>query len=234
MAARSLTLVIGNRNYSSWSLRPWALLHQLDIPFSERVLKFDSDDWERHIESLSPTGLVPVLWEGEPGSGFVTFDTSAIVERIAELFPDRRVWPANDRARARARSLVANFHSGYPALRSAMPMNVRSRYPGCGLTREVEAEISQLARLWRAAQAEFGAGGPFLFGDFSAVDAFFLPVASRFATYQPPLASDTAAYCRVLLATRAMRAWTEAARAEPEVVAEEEIYADCDPAALGS
>ena len=92
---RPLTLVIGNKNYSSWSLRPWALMTQLDIPFTERMLKFDSDDWERNIDALSPTRLVPVLWEGEPGQGFATFDTSAIVERLADLYPDRGIWPAS-------------------------------------------------------------------------------------------------------------------------------------------
>ena len=153
-----LTLVIGNKNYSSWSLRPWALMTQLGIPFTERMLKFDSQDWDENIAALSPTRLVPVLWEGEPGQGFATFDTSAIVERLADLYPDRGIWPADDRARARARSLVATFHSGYSALRSAMPMNIRSSYPGKGQEPEVTADIERLTALWRAARAEFGGG----------------------------------------------------------------------------
>ena len=219
-----LTLVIGNRNYSSWSLRPWALMTELGIPFAERMLKFDSEDWDKNIDLLSPTRLVPVLWEGEPGSGFATFDTSAIAERLHDLYPERGVWPTDDRARARARSLVAVFHSGYGALRSAMPMNIRSSHPGKGGTPEVLAEIERLTALWRDARAEFG-GGPFLFGAFSAADACFLPVASRFATYEPPLPPDAAEYCGALLATKAMREWSEAARRETEFVPEDEPYA---------
>ena len=225
-----LTLVIANRNYSSWSLRPWALMTELGIPFAERMVKFDSADWEANIGRLSPARLVPVLWEGEPGSGFVTFDTSAIVERLADLYPDRGVWPADDRARARARSLVANFHSGYQALRSAMPMNIRSHHPGKGQTPEVLAEIERLTSFWRNARDEFGrdcgTGGPFLFGAFSAADACFLPVASRFATYEPPLPAEARDYCRALLDTNAMRQWSSAARLETEFVPEDEPYAD--------
>ena len=221
-----LTLVIGNRNYSSWSLRPWALMTELGIPFAERMLKFDSEDWDRNIARLSPTRLVPVLWEGEPGQGFATFDTSAIVERLGDLYPDRCVWPADDRARARARSLVATFHSGFFALRSAMPMNIRSSYPGKGHEPEVLAEIERLTAFWRDARREFGADGPFLFGKYSAADACFLPVASRFATYEPRLDSEAADYCDALLDTKAMREWSRAARLETEFVPEDEPYAD--------
>jgi glutathione S-transferase len=221
-----LTLVIGNKNYSSWSLRPWALMTELGIPFAERMLKFDSDDWEANIDALSPARLVPVLWEGEPGSGFATFDTVAIVERLGDLHPDRGIWPANDRARARARSLVANFHSGYAALRSAMPMNIRSHHPGKGHEPEVLADIERLTAFWSETRAEFGTHGPYLFGNFSAADAYFLPVASRFATYDPPLDSEAEEYCRALLDTMAMREWSRAARLETEFVPVDEPYAD--------
>ncbi len=221
-----LTLVIANRNYSSWSLRPWALMRELGIPFAERMMKFDSEDWDRHIGELSPTRLVPVLWEGEPGQGFATFDTSAIAERLAELHPGLGVWPADDLARARARSLVATFHSGFSALRSAMPMNIRSSHPGKGCTPEVLAEVAALAEFWRAALAEFGGDGPFLFGSYSAADAYFTPVASRFGTYEPPLDADARDYCRALLETKAMREWTRDALLETEFVPEDEPYAD--------
>ena len=224
--SQPLTLVIGNKNYSSWSLRPWALMTELGIPFSERMLKFDSEDWEANIDALSPARLVPVLWEGEPGEGFATFDTVAIVERLNDLHPDRGIWPANDRARARARSLVANFHSGYAALRSAMPMNIRSHHPGKGHEPEVLADIERLAALWRDTRAEFGTRSPYLFGNFSAADAYFLPVASRFATYDPPMDSETEEYCRALLDTMAMRQWSAAARLETEFVPMDEPYAD--------
>jgi len=221
-----LVLVIGNKNYSSWSLRPWALMTELGIPFRERMLKFDSRDWERNIDRLSPTRLVPVLWEGEPGKGFATFDTVAIVERLNDLYPDRGIWPANELARSRARSLVATFHAGCPALRSAMPMNIRSRYPGKGHEPEVLDEIARLTALWRSALETFGGRGPFLFGNFTAADAYFLPVASRFETYGPPLDDETQAYCRALLDTMAMRRWTCAARQETEFVPEDEPYAE--------
>ena len=221
-----LTLVIGNKNYSSWSLRPWALMTELGIPFAERMLKFDSEDWDANIDRLSPARLVPVLWEGEPGAGFATFDTVAIVERLNDLHPDRGVWPADARARARARSLVANFHSGYAALRSAMPMNIRSHHPGKGHEPDVLADIERLAALWRDTRAEFGTRSPYLFGNFSAADAYFLPVASRFATYDPPLDSETEEYCRALLDTKAMREWSRAARLETEFVPMDEPYAD--------
>ncbi len=224
--SQPLTLVIANKNYSSWSLRPWALMTELGIPFSERMLKFDSKDWEVNIDALSPARLVPVLWEGEPGAGFATFDTVAIVERLADLYPDRGIWPANDRARARARSLVANFHSGYAALRSAMPMNIRSHHPGKGHEPDVLADIERLAALWRDTRGEFGTRSPYLFGNFSAADAYFLPVASRFATYDPPLDSETEEYCRALLDTMAMREWSRAARLETEFVPMDEPYAD--------
>ena len=221
-----LTLVIGNKNYSSWSLRPWALMTELGIPFAERMLKFDSEDWDANIDRLSPARLVPVLWEGEPGAGFATFDTVAIVERLADLYPDRGIWPANDRARARARSLVANFHSGYAALRSAMPMNIRSHHPGKGHEPEVLADIERLTAFWRDTRAEFGTRSPYLFGNFSAADAYFLPVASRFATYDPPMDSETEEYCRALLDTMARREWSRAARLETEFVPMDEPYAD--------
>lgn len=223
---QALTLVIGNKNYSSWSLRPWALMTELGIPFAERMLKFDSEDWEANIGRLSPTRLVPVLWEGDPGSGFATFDTSAIVERLADLYPDRGLWPADPRARARARSLVANFHAGYAALRSAMPMNIRSHHPGKGHEPEVIADIERLTAFWRDTRAEFGTRSPYLFGNFSAADAYFLPVASRFATYEPPLRAEAQDYCRALLDTMAMRQWSTAARLETEFVPEDEPYAD--------
>ncbi len=198
---------------------------ELGIPFMERMLKFDSEDWEQNIAGLSPTRLVPVLWEGAPGQGFATFDTSAIVERLADLYPGRGVWPADGRPRARARSLVATFHSGFAALRSAMPMNIRSSYPGKGREAEVMADVDRLTTLWRVAHAEFGGDGPFLFGAFSAADAYFLPVASRFATYEPPLPREAADYCRALVDTEAMREWSRAALLETEFVPEDEPYA---------
>ena len=249
MAAPPLTLVIANKNYSSWSLRPWLAMTELGIAFNERMVKFDSEDWERNIDALSPTRLVPVLWEGEPGAGFATFDSLAIVERLHELHPDAGIWPADPRARARARSLVADFHAGYSALRTAMPMNIRSRHPGKGMSPEVARDIDRLCAQWTRTRAEFGAGSAFhesrgesstadrpslrqqrqdrgfLFGAFSAADAFFTPVASRFVTYGVNISGEAKAYQEALLNTRAMKAWTEAALRENEFVAMDEPYA---------
>jgi len=221
-----LILVIGNKNYSSWSLRAWAAMTELGIPFEERMLGFETEEWEREIDVLSPSGLVPVLWEGEPGRGFATFDTIAILERVHELFPGKGIWPEDARARSRARSLVADFHAGYRALRGAMPMNVRSRHPGKGMTPEVAKDIERLCALWTRTREAFAGGGELLFGAFCAADAYFLPVASRFATYDVHVEGDAAAYARALLATRAMRAWTEAALEETAFVAMDEPYAD--------
>lgn len=220
-----LTLVIANKNYSSWSARPWLVMTELGIPFHERMVKFDSADWDDNITTLSPSRLVPVLWEGEPGSGFATFDTMAIVERLHELFPDAGVWPADAEARSRARSLVADFHAGYRHLRDAMPMNIRSRHPGKGDSPEVRAEIDGLCVHWRETRSRFGGDGPFLFGEFCAADAYFTPVVSRFVTYDVALTDEAKRYQQALLATRAMQAWTEAALEETEFVPMDEPYA---------
>ena len=220
-----LTLVIANKNYSSWSLRPWLTMTELGIPFSERMVKFDSDEWSEQIDTLSPTRLVPVLWEGPPKEGFATFDTIAIIERLHELFPDAGVWPQDTQARSRARSLVADFHAGYGALRTAMPMNIRSRYPGKGLTMEVAEEIDRLCSLWHKTITEFGQGGSFLFGNFCAVDAYFTPVVSRFVTYDVVLFEGARRYQHSLLNTQSMLAWTASALEETEFVPMDEPYA---------
>lgn len=221
----SLTLIIGNKNYSSWSMRPWVLLRGLDIPFRERLIKFHTQDWTDNIKGLSPSGMVPILWEGEPGSGFATWDTLAIAERAHELFPAAGVWPSDPRARARARSLCAEFHSGFRNFRSAMPMNIRSRYPGKGLNPDVAKDIERIVTLWTDARREFGGKGSFLFGAFSAADAFYAPVATRFVTYGFELKGAARDYQRALLDSPGVRAWSADAVKETEFVAEDEPYA---------
>ena len=225
MPAPALTLVIANKNYSSWSMRPWVLLRGLGIAFGERLLKFHTPEWSEHIGRLSPTGLVPVLWEGEPGQGFATWDTLAIAERVHELFPDRGVWPRDAQARARARSLCAEFHSGFRAFRGAMPMNIRSRYPGKGMNPDVAKEIDRIQQLWTEARKSFGKNGAFLFGAFGAADAFYAPVATRFVTYGVELQGAARDYQRALLDSPAVRDWSAAAVKETEFVAEDEPYA---------
>jgi glutathione S-transferase len=219
-----LSLVIGNKNYSSWSMRPWVAMRGLELPFQEIQLKFESEAWRRNIARLSPSGLVPVLWEGDPGTGFATWDTLAIVERLHELFPERGVWPRDPRARARARSLCAEMHAGFRALRSAMPMNLRGRHPGKGMKPEVAKDIGRITALWTDARMAHGAGGPFLFGNFSAADAYFAPVATRFVTYAVELAGPAREYQQALLAAPAVREWTAVGMKETEFFAEDEPY----------
>jgi glutathione S-transferase len=221
----ALTLVIGNKNYSSWSMRPWVLLQGLGIRFDERMLKFHSREWGEQIGYLSPSGMVPVLWEGEAGKGFATWDTLAIAERVQDLYPDLAVWPRDPLARARARSLCAEFHSGFRALRGAMPMNIRGRYPGKGMTPEVAKDIARVGKLWTEARSTFGAKGAFLFGAFGAADAFYAPVATRFVTYGVELTGVAREYQQALLDAAAVKAWSAEAIKETEFVTEDEPYA---------
>ena len=215
----ALTLVIANKNYSSWSMRPWVLLRGRGIPFRERMLKFESAEWRAHIAQLSPTGLVPVLWEGEPGTGFATWDTLAIAERLHELLPGRGIWPTDARQRARARSAAAEMHSGFRSLRGTMPMNIRSRYPGKGMNEAVARDIARISAIWAAAAR------PYLFGEFCAADAFYAPLATRFVTYGVELKGAARQYQQALLDSPGVKAWSADAVQETELVAEDEPYA---------
>ncbi|MEP7154406.1 MAG: glutathione S-transferase family protein [Betaproteobacteria bacterium] len=225
--APNLTLVIANRNYSSWSMRPWVLLSQFGIPFSEVMLKFHSTEWDAKISTYSPSKLVPVLWDGQPGepASICIWDTLSITEYIAETFPAKAIWPADKKARARARSMCAEMHSGFRALRSEMPMNIRGQHAGKGYTPEVANDVARIETIWREARQEFGANGAFLFGEFSAADAMFAPVVMRFNTYHPPLAADTLAYCKAISESAATRQWVDASMLETEFVGDDEPYA---------
>ncbi len=222
-----LTLVIANKNYSSWSMRPWVLLTALDIQFDEILMKFHSDQWSRQLPRLSPSGLVPVLWNGKIGgtNSVCVWESNAIFEYLAELFPDKRIWPESSPARAHARAIVAEMHAGFRALRMAMPMNIRATHAGLGMNEDVAKNIARIETIWRDTLTKFGHGGPFLFGSFSAADAMFAPVVMRFATYRPKLALDTETYCAAVRAQPAVVAWIRGALAENEFVAEDEPYA---------
>ena len=229
MPAPSFTLVIGNKNYSSWSMRPWVLLKQFGIPFDEVLLKFASAEWDAHIARLSPSRLVPVLWDGAPGdaSSICIWDTLAIAEYLAERVSPQSLWPRDAKARARARSIAAEMHSGFRNLRSSMPMNIRNQHPGKGCTAETARDIARVETVWRDARRDFGAGGgqgAFLFGEFSVADAMFAPVVMRFNTYHPPLADDTLAYCDAVTRAAGVAAWIAAAKLETEFVADDEPY----------
>jgi glutathione S-transferase len=216
-----LQLVIGNKNYSSWSMRPWVLLRQAAIPFEEVQLKFDQNTKVVGIEKYSKASKVPVLLiDGEP-----VWDSLAIAETAAEMFPDKQLWPADEVARRLARSACAEMHSGFQALRGKMPMNIRSRYPGKGLTPESQRDIDRVVALWTECRERFGGSGSLLFGRFSVADAFFAPVVMRFHAYAvklPRLAQD---YCDAVQALSAVREWCDAARRETDFVAEDEPYA---------
>jgi len=215
------TLVIANKNYSSWSMRPWVLLRTLGIEFDEVQLKFGSDAHRDGIARWSPTGLVPVLWlDGEP-----VWDTFAIAETVAERWPERQAWPTDARARAVARSVCAEMHSGFRALRGAMPMNIRGAYPGKGMNPDVRKDIDRVVDIWTACRERFGQGGDLLFGGFSIADAYYAPVVTRFATYSVELPQVARRYADAVLALPAVREWSAAGRAEPEFVAEDEPYA---------
>jgi glutathione S-transferase len=215
------TLVIGNKNYSSWSLRGWLLLRGFDVEFDEVQLKFHTAGWDRDIGRWSPSGLVPVLWlDGEP-----IWDTLAIAETVAERWPEKRVWPREARARALARSVCAEMHAGFRSLRGAMPMNIRSSYPGKGMSPDVQRDIDRILALWTQCRERHGQGGELLFGTFTAADAFYAPVATRFVTYGVRLPEPARRYVDAVLGLPAVREWSAAARAEPEFVAEEEPYA---------
>ncbi len=222
MRVRELTLVIGNKNYSSWSMRPWVMLRQLGLPFREVKLRFNSPEWAAQIAARSPSGLVPVLWHGEDA----IWDSLAILETVHEWCPDAAVWPRDPSARAFARSAAAQMHSGFRALRSAMPMNIRASHPGKGMNPDVREDIDRIEHLWGEARRRFGGGGEFLFGDFGAADAMFAPVVMRFATYEPALRPQTRRYCEAVRAAHGVADWIAGALAETEFVAEDEPYAD--------
>jgi glutathione S-transferase len=214
-------LVIGNKNYSSWSMRPWVLAREAGIAFEEVQLNFDDSGKPAGVERYGVAGKVPVLiLDGEP-----VWDSLAICETLAERFPDKQLWPTDQRARQVARSVCAEMHSGFQALRSAMPMNIRSRHPGKGMTPDSQRDIERVLALWSSCRERFGKGGPLLFGPFSIADAYYAPVVTRFQTYGVALPPAAGAYCDAVLALRSVREWMDAARREAKFVAGDEPYA---------
>ena len=203
------TLYIGNKNYSTWSLRAWVLMKTLEIAFREERLALYEPDTSRRILQVSPSGRVPCLRDGE----VVVWDSLAIAEYLAESH--RNVWPADAIARAWARSASAEMHSGFSRLRDELSMNVKLRSAKTP-SAATAAEIARIVALWREGRERFGRGGDFLCGPFTAVDAFFCPVAFRFQTYAVALDQVAGAYCRALLTLPAMREWAADAAVEPE------------------
>ena len=216
-----LSLLIGNKNYSTWSMRPWVLLTQAEIPFEEVQLWFNQDAQLPDAADRLPAGKVPVLFiDGAP-----VWDTLAICETVAELYPDKQLWPADARARQIARSICAEMHSGFGSLRNAMPMNIRASMPGKGMSAEVQRDIDRISALWGECRARYGDGGEMLFGRFTIADAYYAPVVMRFMTYEVSLPSDAQRYTDAVRELTAVRAWTDAARQETAFVAADEPYA---------
>ncbi len=203
-------LVLGNRNYSSWSLRGWLLVRQAGIAADEVVIPLRTPETADLIRQHSPSGKVPVLVQGD----VTVWDSLAIAEYCAELAPTAGIWPADMAARAMARSAAAEMHSGYAALRGAWPMNMKRSAPPLTATPDVAADIARIRALWSDCRARFGAGGPFLFGDWSAADAMFAPVVSRLVSYGAPLDADNAAYCAAVLDHPLMQEWAAMAATE--------------------
>ncbi len=209
-----LKLVIGNKNFSSWSLRGWLLAKQSGLEFREEPLWLDEDEDRAQRRRHSPVGKVPILHDGD----FAVWDSLAIAEYLNELAPDAGLWPAERRARARARSLCAEMHSGFTGLRTQMPMNCSARKPFRDRGPEAAADVERIAAMWAETRAEFGGDEPYLFGSWCAADAFYAPVASRLVTYGVPLDGPAATYRDALLAHPWVRAWLDAAAAEDRVV----------------
>ena len=215
-----LTLVIGNKNYSSWSLRPWLLLRQANVPFSEVLIPLYTPESRKELTKYSPSGLVPVLIDGP----VVVWDSLAICEYLAEKFPDRSLWPAGAEARAMARSVSAEMHSGFAALRSNMPMNCRERFPGKGMNEAVRYDIDRITDIWKSCRARFGTNGAMLFGKFSVADAMFAPVALRFLTYGVALDGVAQSYVAAILSLPAVQEWIADAGKERQRIEQFELY----------
>ncbi|MEQ1541006.1 MAG: glutathione S-transferase family protein [Novosphingobium sp.] len=218
-----MKLILGNKNYSSWSLRGWLAAKQAGLPFEEIQVPLYGDDWDarkkEHDEIAPSSGKVPVLWDGDA----VVWDSLAIIEYLADKVGRDRFWPKADDARAMARSMVAEMHSSYAALRSECPMNVRRRIEGHAISDGAKADIVRILTLWAEARARFGRGGPFLFGTFSAADIIYAPVVSRFISYGIAVPGFAVAYMEAVWEHEWLQAWIEAAETEDWVIEQWEV-----------
>ncbi len=209
--ASTYTLILGNKNYSSWSLRGWLALKQTGARFEEVLVPLSQPGTREAILRHSPSGRVPALRDGE----LVIWDSLAIGEYLAEKHPAAGLWPAEAPLRAIARSVAAEMHSGFAALRTALPFNARRTPSPLARTPEVEADVARIVEVWNDCRARYGAGGPFLFGKPTLADVMYAPVVGRFHVYGVPLAGAAAQYADAVLALPAMKEWFAAARVEP-------------------
>lgn len=213
--AASYRLVIGNKNWSSWSMRPWIAMRRAQLAFEEINVRLRRPDSKAHIERHSPSGLVPTLIDGD----LVIWDSLSILEYLAEQHPDKQLWPAEREPRARARSVAAEMHSGFLPLRQACPMEVLARNPMSEASPEVAANVRRIVAIWKDCRNRFGSDGAFLFSHFTVADAMYAPVASRFRTYFPDLApygddGTAQAYVDTIFAMPELAAWEAGAREE--------------------
>lgn len=222
-----LKLYIGNKNYSSWSMRPWVLLRQAGIPFEEQLVRFDSfasgSQFKEVVGTVNPQGKVPVLVDGD----LAIWDSLAICEYAAERFPEHHLWPKDAKARARARSVCAEMHAGFSALRNHCPMNIEASLPHVGalVWRDqpaVRADVQRIVTMWTELLEQHG--GPMLFGDFSVADAYFAPVCARIRNYALPVPGHITDYIRRVYALPGVQAWVEGALAEKDFVEFDEPY----------
>jgi glutathione S-transferase len=215
----TLRLVIGNKNYSSWSLRPWIAMKVAGIAFDEEVISLNAPDFKDRLTKISGTGKVPALCDGE----VQIWESLAILEYLAEKFPQARLWPSDPAARARARAIAAEMHAGFVPLRRELPMNFWRPVKPRTLTAQAQANVRRIDGMWTDCRNRFGAGGPFLFGSFGAADAMYAPVVSRFQTYGVEVGPSARAYMDAVMALPAWAEWRAAALKEPWVLAEDEV-----------
>jgi glutathione S-transferase len=215
-----MKLVIGNKNYSSWSLRPWIAMKALGIAFEEILIPFGTPlgnpDFKARLAAYTPAGLVPVLIDGDVH----VWETLAIMEYLAEKFPDKRLWPADAKARAHARAISSEMHAGFSALRGECPMNIRRPIRERALSDAAQANVRRIEELWGEARAKYG--GPFLFGKFGAADAMYAPVVARLNTYGVKVGREARAYMEAVMALPAWAEWRKGALAESWIVPEDE------------
>ncbi len=204
-------IYVGNKNYSSWSLRPWLVLNHVGVPYQEEVVPLDEPDSKDRLRKRSPSGKVPVLEYG----GLRIWESLAICEYLAETFPVKHLWPAEVEARAYARSVSNEMHAGFAALRQALPMDIRARRPPNAMNADAERDIARVKQIWRECRERFGGGGTFLFGSFTIADAMYAPVVTRFTTYGIEVDAATKAYMDAVWALTSMQRWKEAAEKEP-------------------
>lgn len=214
-------LTIGNKLYSTWSMRPWLVLSAFGIPFEEMVISLSDADFKARVMAISPAGKVPILED----DGVVVWETLAIIEYLAERFPEHAIWPRDVAARAHARAVSNEMHAGFTALRGACPMNLGKRFANKDRGEGVTRDVARIEQIWSEARSRFGAsaGGPFLYGAFSAADAMYAPVVARLDGYSVPVSEASEAYMAAVQAHPAYVSWRTAGLAEPWIVDEDEV-----------